>query len=73
MVGRVGDAPKRGSAEQVEVGLKEKQENQTRPLDGIRALDLSRVLAGPIAGKTLAGSFFFPYNFCHSFILIHHA
>ena len=72
MVGKVGDAPKRGSAEQVEVG-KEKQENQTRPLDGIRALDLSRVLAGPIAGKTLAGSFFFPYKSCHSFILIHHA
>lgn len=26
----------------------------TRPLDGVRALDLTRILAGPIAGRTLA-------------------
>lgn len=29
--------------------------NRRRPLDGIKVLDLGRVLAGPIAGRTLAG------------------
>jgi len=41
---RLGDAPKRQISRDVE-----------RPSEGIRVLDLSRVLAGPIAGKTLAG------------------
>ncbi|KAJ7644377.1 CoA-transferase family III domain-containing protein [Roridomyces roridus] len=39
---KIGDAPKRTSGP------------FTRPLEGIRILDLSRVLAGPIAGRTLA-------------------
>ncbi|KAF8073472.1 CoA-transferase family III domain-containing protein [Lyophyllum atratum] len=40
---KIGDAPKRQIAQDV-----------SRPLEGIRVLDLSRVLAGPIAGRTLA-------------------
>ncbi|RDB16018.1 Succinate--hydroxymethylglutarate CoA-transferase [Hypsizygus marmoreus] len=40
---RIGDAPKREIAQDC-----------TYPMQGIRVLDLSRVLAGPIAGRTLA-------------------
>ncbi|KAF9468741.1 CoA-transferase family III domain-containing protein [Collybia nuda] len=40
---RIGDAPKRLPTE-----------DPSRPLDDIRVLDLSRVLAGPVAGRTLA-------------------
>ncbi|GLB45536.1 putative coA-transferase family III [Lyophyllum shimeji] len=39
---KIGDAPKREVAQAA-----------MRPLDGIRVLDLSRVLAGPIAGRAL--------------------
>lgn len=41
---KIGEAPRREF-----VG------STSRPLDGIHVLDLSRVLAGPIAGRTLAG------------------
>ena len=63
VVGKVGDAPKRASTAS-------KKEQHSRPLDGMRVLDLSRVLAGPIAGKTLAGLFSFLYRTIHPFILL---
>jgi crotonobetainyl-CoA:carnitine CoA-transferase CaiB-like acyl-CoA transferase len=40
---KIGDAPKRTISGDL-----------TRPLEGIRVLDLSRVLAGPVCGRTLA-------------------
>lgn len=41
---KVAEAPKRKAKLDI-----------SSPLDGIRILDLTRVLAGPVAGKTLAG------------------
>ncbi|EKM49738.1 uncharacterized protein PHACADRAFT_265389 [Phanerochaete carnosa HHB-10118-sp] len=40
---RIGDAPKRAS-----------RASHRRPLEGVRVLELTRVLAGPVAGRTLA-------------------
>ena len=42
---RIGDAPPRAWAPWREGGL---------PLDGLRVLELTRILAGPVAGRTLA-------------------
>ena len=67
VVVKVGDAPRRRSADDAEAGKEKQKEKQTRPLDGMRVLDLSRVLAGPIAGKSLAGScsFYTNLSFTH--------
>lgn len=45
---KIGDAPARAASPS-------RIEGAQRPLEGIRILDLSRVLAGPVAGRTLAG------------------
>ena len=43
---KVGEAPKRGRINPLD---------PDSPLDGIRVLDLTRILAGPVAGRTIAG------------------
>lgn len=45
---RIGDAP----AEQP--GERAGMERAARPLEGVRVLDLTRIIAGPVAGRTLA-------------------
>ena len=42
----MGEAPKRGHISPFD---------PDSPLDGIRVLDLTRILAGPVAGRTIAG------------------
>jgi crotonobetainyl-CoA:carnitine CoA-transferase CaiB-like acyl-CoA transferase len=43
VIERIGDAPAEGFLP-----------DPTRPLDGVRVLELARVIAGPVAGRTLA-------------------
>lgn len=43
---KVGDAPKRTP-----------DTSRRRPLDGVRVLELTRVIAGPVSGRTLAGGY----------------
>jgi len=45
-------------AESPPPATKKNAKRTKRPLQGINVLDLSRVLAGPVAGRTLAGEYF---------------
>jgi len=47
---KIGEAPPKPWPQESSKGLP----NNDRPLSGLRVLDLSRVIAGPVAGRTLA-------------------